>query len=1050
MRPRLLAASLVVTGLAIAACFNDRSPTAPQTIDPSKANWTLNRDGCVLESGLDFAVVNPQVGSLILQLFEGSHEASTAAMWENIKKDKLEGKPIQNHIDNLASWTLEKLAARALVDPDGPTGLLNATTGSVRLLDLIFDCTGVVPTQLPEPPADFDAAWELVNPTTFSQQFNTNVGDAGAWVPPAEDGVPALDGTTLLVLVRQPPEIQVNTPFPKVTNTIDVALAGGKLTTGRKLSILFCAINENLDPAINNRAVIAHQFQAVPPGSPPGAGVEYLDAEEGGALDCHGLSTASWQSEKGFLRQRAMQVAWYAKKAWRSVSPKPLYAAHAAIGGSDDFIDGFSPMVGVDPYVGTSITDVSIPTTTYGETINFNATLRVSSVTADCVVSATNPTPPAVCGWVGLPVTASLPGIPALTLSALQITAVVDGQTQADAINSDGVANFSFTGVNAGENQTANLSFPNIINEPANAPEFGGSNASATYTVNRRELVVTADNKPDEGAPPRFYGDANPDLTGSLVGVQYGENITATYTTSANALSDVGAYPIVAGVAFGPGVRAENYTGSTAAAGDVETDFYAHNDGSLTISPAPLSITSNNVTREYGVANPSPSDPYPWTRGNIAGLKNGQTFALQHAITLDQTTDVGTYLNAVTPSVVGLSANYVITTVDQGDLQITPAPISFTIDAGTTHVYGDANNFTSNLGATRNGDVLTVGFSPSAATLLAVGTHVISGTLSGPEVGNYSFATPTSSVVITPRALTGTIDDKTKTQGQPNPDPLTGSVGNTVAGDGFAVNYVTTATTSSPVGEYPITVDLTAAGGSNYSWDTANDGTLTINSADLPDPVLAYRHSEQYTANDMEWDRYRLTVTNRASYPASLFAIDPDAPACASNALVNIYNGATNAYIYGFCGLSAPDQLNDIWFAVPRWTQPPASVYITITDQAANVTYTSNTINLYAPLFVNFPRTVLVNGNNSVVGAATYELEVQRCDSWGSPDWRNCTTDWVPETTQVLAAGVWSSSFVLSGDNVGRWRVVAKDGSGTVISATAYQAFRFITGPGAP
>jgi hypothetical protein len=749
MRPRVLAASLVATGLAIAACFNDRAPTAPQTIDPSKANWTLNNDGCVVESGLSFAVVNPEVGSLIIQLFEGSHESSTATMWENIKRDKIEGKPIQNHIDNLASWTLEKLAARALMDPDGPTGLLNATTGSVRLLDLVFDCTGVVPTQLPEPPADFDAAWELVNPTTFSQQFNTNVGDAGAWVPPAVDGVPALDGTTLLVLVRQPPEIQVNTPFPKVTNTVDVALAGGKLTTGRKLSILFCALSETIDPAINNRAVIAHQFQAVAPGSPPGAGVEYLDAEEGGALDCHGLNTASWQSEKGFLRQRAMQVAWYARKAWRSVNPKPLYAAHAAIGGSDDFAEGFSPMVGVDPYVGTSITDVSIPTTTYGETINFDATLRVSSVPADCVVSATNPTPPAVCGWVGQPVTASLPGIPALTLSALQITAVVDGQTQADAINADGVANFSFTNVNAGENQTANLSFPNIVNEPANAPEFGGSTASATYTVDRRALVVTAANKPDAGAPPRFYGDANPALTGSLVGVQYGEDITASYVTSAAQFSTVGPYPIVASVVFAAGVRQANYTGSTPSdPTDVESDFYAHKDGVLTITPRPLRVAVLSASREYGEPNPA----FSFASGAVNNDQLG--FTVNYLTSATQSSAAGNY--QVTATVSGFLPNYNLVGVNPGTLTITPAPLSVAITGGTFAYGADPcqvtyNGFKLTDGPTSLGGALQCSRDGSPLPNPAdAGTYNI--TPGGLTSGNYSISFVPGAVTVQPPA----------------------------------------------------------------------------------------------------------------------------------------------------------------------------------------------------------------------------------------------------------------------------------------------------------
>ncbi len=220
-------------------------------------------------------------------------------------------------------------------------------------------------------------------------------------------------------------------------------------------------------------------------------------------------------------------------------------------------------------------------------------------------------------------------------------------------------------------------------------------------------------------------------------------------------------------------------------------------------------------------------------------------------------------------------------------------------------------------------------------------------------------------------------------------------------------------------------------------------------------PLLAYRHSEQYSVDAVLWDRYRLTVTNRSSFPASIFAPAPDLPPCGTNtnssqSWVDIYDGGTNAPIYGFCALTSPDELNDIWFAVPRWTQPPASVYITITDRRANVVYTSNTIQLFGPLFVNFPRQVELDWS-PVAGAASYEIEMQYCESWGSPDWRTCNLSWKPWTHLLsYTAGVsYVDTFV--GDQPGRWRVRAKDANGNPISSfTAYKYFTYITGPNAP
>jgi hypothetical protein len=221
------------------------------------------------------------------------------------------------------------------------------------------------------------------------------------------------------------------------------------------------------------------------------------------------------------------------------------------------------------------------------------------------------------------------------------------------------------------------------------------------------------------------------------------------------------------------------------------------------------------------------------------------------------------------------------------------------------------------------------------------------------------------------------------------------------------------------------------------------------------EPILAYRHSEQFSVDGVELDRYRLTVTNRSAFPASMFAAAPDLPPCglnpnSSQSWVDIYNGSTNDRIYGFCALSSPDELNDIWFAVPRWTQPPTSVYITITDRRANVVYTSNTISLFGPLFVNFPREVELNWS-AVAGAASYEIEMQYCESWASPDWRTCNLDWKPWTHLMSYTGGASYIDTFVGDQPGRWRVRANDATGNPISSfTEYQYFTYITGPGAP
>jgi hypothetical protein len=43
----------------------------------------------------------------------------------------------------------------------------------------------------------------------------------------------------------------------------------------------------------------------------------------------------------------------------------------------------------------------------------------------------------------------------------------------------------------------------------------------------------------------RFYGDANPEFTGTIAGLKAGDNITVAYTCVANSGSSVGDYVIV-------------------------------------------------------------------------------------------------------------------------------------------------------------------------------------------------------------------------------------------------------------------------------------------------------------------------------------------------------------------------------------------------------------------------------------------------------------------------------------------------------------------------
>jgi hypothetical protein len=113
----------------------------------------------------------------------------------------------------------------------------------------------------------------------------------------------------------------------------------------------------------------------------------------------------------------------------------------------------------------------------------------------------------------------------------------------------------------------------------------------------------------------------------------------------------------------------------------------------------------------------------------------------------------------------------------------------------------------------------------------------------------------------------------------------------------------------------------------------------------LPDPQIQITGSEDYETGGQAFTRYRISVTNRASYPDSLFAAAPDLPPCGLNAnssrtWVDIHDGDGNR-LYGFCALGEADSLGGLWFALPRGTPPPDCVSVTLTDRRCQQSYTS-------------------------------------------------------------------------------------------------------------
>jgi uncharacterized repeat protein (TIGR01451 family) len=149
-----------------------------------------------------------------------------------------------------------------------------------------------------------------------------------------------------------------------------------------------------------------------------------------------------------------------------------------------------------------------------------------------------------------------------------------------------------------------------------------------------------------------------------------------------------------------------------------------------------------------------------------------------------------------------------------------------------------------------------------------VGTHVIDA--SGGVAANYEVTAVDGTLTVNRAALTVTADDKQRLSGEANP-PLTATISGFVNGETLPTSGVTgspalntTATPSSPVGTYPITVSQGTLAASNYEFTAFVSGTLTVS------PVSG--NPPQITSADAA------SVPENSTAVMTVTATDPDLP----------------------------------------------------------------------------------------------------------------------------------------------------------------------------
>ena len=121
----------------------------------------------------------------------------------------------------------------------------------------------------------------------------------------------------------------------------------------------------------------------------------------------------------------------------------------------------------------------------------------------------------------------------------------------------------------------------------------------------------------------------------------------------------------------------------------------------------------------------------------------------------------------------------------------------------------------------------TFAYSPPVGTVLSVGSNLLSGIFK-PTSGGYGTTDIVNQLVL-PRTLTLSADNATWMVGETNP-VFTGTVLGALNSDNVSVTWTSTATPSSPPGEYPITPVVTANPGAlgNYGIVVTNPGTTTV------------------------------------------------------------------------------------------------------------------------------------------------------------------------------------------------------------------------------
>jgi hypothetical protein len=340
------------------------------------------------------------------------------------------------------------------------------------------------------------------------------------------------------------------------------------------------------------------------------------------------------------------------------------------------------------------------------------------------------------------------------------------------------------------------------------------SNFSVTYSpghlhINPYELKVKAD------SDTVVYGTA-PSYTSVISGYQYDDSAASVFTGSVN-------YSPASNSQINVGSHTITPSGLTLTN---PTNYYLHYvNGALNVTPKTLTATAEDKSKIYGSTNPALTISYT---GFAFSDGAGSITPPAISTTASTSSPVGTYPITLSG---GSAANYTIARVN-GTLTVNPAGLTATAD-NKSKTYGNANpaltiSYSGFVNGDGAGNITQPAITTTASASSPVGTYPIS--LSGGSAANYTISNVNGTLTVNPATLTATADNKSRNYGFANPALTISYSGFKLSDDTSvispAIGISTTAITSSPAGNYPIS--LSGGVASNYNIVRV-PGTLTVN-----------------------------------------------------------------------------------------------------------------------------------------------------------------------------------------------------------------------------